>query len=109
MSDGSVDVVVAWVTAVDHETVDEFHGLGTLTTQLTGHDHLAALGAALHDEAQHTVAGPGRNQDVYMNLCCVDCYDTCPRFATGLTISLRKSCESMKILLSPFQISFQSL
>ena len=53
-----VDVVVAWVTGVDHESVNELHGLGTLTTELAGHYNLATLGSALHDEAQHTIAGP---------------------------------------------------
>lgn len=56
MSDGLIDVVVHRITAVDHQPVDELHRLGTLTAQFAGHDHLAALGAALHDETQHTVA-----------------------------------------------------
>ena len=30
-----VDVVVAWVTGVDHESVGEFHGLGTLSSQFS--------------------------------------------------------------------------
>ena len=55
---GSVDVVVTRVTGVDHQPVDEFHGLSPLTTQLAGNDNLATLGAALHDETEHTVAGP---------------------------------------------------
>ena len=53
-----VDVVVAWVTGVDHESVHELHGLGTLTTELAGNNNLATLGSALHDKAQHTIAGP---------------------------------------------------
>ena len=53
-----VDVVVAWVTGVDHESVHELHGLGTLTTELAGNYNLATLGSALHDETQHTIAGP---------------------------------------------------
>ena len=42
---------------MDHEAVEELHALGTLTAQLAAHDELAALHAALHDEAQHAVAG----------------------------------------------------
>ena len=53
-----VDVVVAWVTGVDHESVHELHGFGTLTTELAGNYNLATLGSALHDETQHTIAGP---------------------------------------------------
>ena len=59
VADGGVNVVVDGVSAVDHQTVHELHGLGPLTPQLAGHHHLAALSAALHDEAQHTVARPG--------------------------------------------------
>ena len=51
-----VDVVVAGVSGVDHETVDELHGLGSLTAQLARHHHLAPLRPGLHDEAQYTVA-----------------------------------------------------
>ena len=32
VTDGDVNVLGDWVTGVDHETVSEFHGLGTLTT-----------------------------------------------------------------------------
>lgn len=56
--DGTLNVVVDWVTRVNHQTVDELHGLGTLTTELTRDDDLAALGARLHHEAKHTVASP---------------------------------------------------
>lgn len=59
---GGIDVVVDGVSGVDHQTVDELHRLGTLTAQLAGHDHLAALGARLHDEAQHTVARAAHRQ-----------------------------------------------
>ena len=56
---GGVHIVVDRVSAVDHQPVDELHGLGPLAPQLAGHHHLAALSAALHDEAQHAVARPG--------------------------------------------------
>lgn len=57
MSDGNVDVVVLGLTRVDHPSVNEFHALGTLASQLAAHDDLAALGARLHDEAEDTIAG----------------------------------------------------
>lgn len=61
---GCVDVVIHGVPAVDHQAVHELHGLGALTSELARHDHLAALGAALHDEAEDTVAGSaGREQN----------------------------------------------
>ena len=54
----SIDVVVAGVAGVDHEAVDELHGLGTLTAQFAGHHDLASLSPGLHDEAKHTIACP---------------------------------------------------
>jgi hypothetical protein len=62
MSGGRVDVVVARITGMDHQTVDEFHRFGTLTAQFARHDHFATLGARFHDEAQHTVAGTTHGQ-----------------------------------------------
>lgn len=57
MSDGVVDVLVGWLTGVDHETVDELHRLGSSSSQFTGDDNLATLGAGLHDESEDTVTG----------------------------------------------------
>lgn len=57
MAGGAVDEVAGGLTGVDHEAVGELHGLGTGGTQLTGNDDLATLGAALHDEAEDTIAG----------------------------------------------------
>lgn len=54
---GAVDELLGGLTGVDHEAVGELHGLGTGSTELSGDDDLAALGARLHDEAQDTVAG----------------------------------------------------
>mmetsp|Transcript_421 Transcript_421/g.993 ORF Transcript_421/g.993 Transcript_421/m.993 type:complete len:202 (+) Transcript_421:20-625(+) len=53
---GGFDVLAHGVSGRDHVAVLELHGLPTLATQLAGHDHLATLGAVLHDEAQHAVA-----------------------------------------------------
>lgn len=50
------------VTGLDHVAVGELHGLGTLGTELAGHDHLCALGTLLHDVAQHTVARAAHGQ-----------------------------------------------
>lgn len=57
MTSGAVDEVAGGLTGVDHEAVGELHGLGTGSAQLTGDDNLATLGAALHDEAENTIAG----------------------------------------------------
>lgn len=58
-----VNVVVHWVSTVDHQTIHKLHGLGSLTSELARHNHLAALGTALHDEAEDTIAGSaGRQQ-----------------------------------------------
>ena len=62
MSACDIDVVVAWVTRVDHQAVDELHGLGSLTSELAGDNDLAALSARLHDESEDTVAGPSDSQ-----------------------------------------------
>ena len=53
-----INVVVGWVSGVNHEAVDELHGLGSLSSQLAGNDNLATLGAGLHDETEDSVASP---------------------------------------------------
>ena len=60
--DSALNKVVDRVTGVNHQAIDELHGLGTLTTELAGHDYLAALGARLHDEAKNTVASSLRTK-----------------------------------------------
>lgn len=58
-----VNVVIHWVSTVDHQAIHKLHGLGTLTSEFAGHNHLATLGTALHDEAEDTIAGSaGRKQ-----------------------------------------------
>jgi hypothetical protein len=42
----------------------ELHALGTGGPELSGNDDLATLGARLHDESQHTVAGPSDGQAI---------------------------------------------
>ena len=62
VTDGLLDVFVDRISRVDHDTVDELHGLSTLTTQLSRHNDLASLGLRLHDEAENTVAGTANGQ-----------------------------------------------
>ena len=56
VADGLVHIVCGGGTGLDHVTIDELHGLGTLSTELTRHNDFTTLGSAVHDEAQHTVA-----------------------------------------------------
>ena len=56
MADGVVNEVAGGLTGVDHESIGELHRLGTSSTNLSGDDNFAALGAGLHDKAEDTVA-----------------------------------------------------
>lgn len=62
MADSHIDVIVLWLTRVNHPAIDELHALGTLATKLAADDHLASLGARLHDETQHTIASTTHGQ-----------------------------------------------
>lgn len=57
VSGGGVHIVIGWLSRVDHEPIDEFHRLSSLSTQFSTHDDLATLGTRLHDEPKYTVAG----------------------------------------------------
>jgi len=57
VTDSRVDVVVERLTSLDHVTLRELLGLGTLATDLTGHRDISTLGTGLHDEAEDTVTG----------------------------------------------------
>ena len=46
------------------KTYSELHGLGTGSTELAGHDNLATLSTALHDEAEDTIAGTADGKTV---------------------------------------------
>lgn len=50
------DNVLSGLAGLDHVTISELLGLGTLAADLAGHADLSTLGARLHDEAQDTVA-----------------------------------------------------
>ena len=62
---GHIDVVVCWVSGVNHESVDEPHGLGSLSSKLARHNDLATLSSRLHDETEITVASPSDGQATY--------------------------------------------
>jgi hypothetical protein len=56
VSDGSVDVLLVGVTSLDHVSISELLGLGSLTTDLAGDSDDGSLGTGLHHEAEDTVA-----------------------------------------------------
>merc|ERR1712064_134888 len=41
---------------MDHQTINELHGLGSLSPQLSADNNLATLGSRLHDESEDTIA-----------------------------------------------------
>ena len=101
MAHGTVHVVLDGLAAGDHVAVLELHGLGALCAQLARHDHLAALGAALHDEAQHAVAGATNGEAseelVAQGLCLCDCAEA----AVGhlLRVQLHAALRKLEALL----------
>jgi hypothetical protein len=58
VADGVVDELVNGVSRVDHETIGEFHGFGTGSTELARNDHLATLSTRLHDKSKNTITCP---------------------------------------------------
>ena len=56
VSHGCVDVIVGWLSGVDHQTIHELHGFGSLSTQFSGHNDLTSLSSRLHDETEYSVA-----------------------------------------------------
>jgi hypothetical protein len=57
VTDGVVDEIFGWLTGMDHQAIHKFHGFGTLSTQLSRHDHLASLCTRLHDIPDDTITG----------------------------------------------------
>jgi len=45
MPDSTVNIDIGGLSTVDHETINKFHALGTLTSQLSRDHHFATLGA----------------------------------------------------------------
>lgn len=58
VADSVIDVILRGLTRVNHESVGELHGLGTLGAELSGNDNFTTLGTSIHDEAEDTVASP---------------------------------------------------
>ena len=56
MADSIVDEFTRRLARVDHETVGEFHGLCTSSTEFSRHDNFATLRTRLHDETGDTIA-----------------------------------------------------
>lgn len=61
MSNSHINIVIGWVSTVNHQTINKFHGLGTLTTELPRHHNFTAFGSTLHDESKHTITSPVHN------------------------------------------------
>merc|ERR1719333_161444 len=56
VSASHVNIIVDWVSGVDHQTINELHGLGSLSSQLSTDHDLATLSSGLHDETEDTIA-----------------------------------------------------
>ena len=63
MAHGGVNIVVNRVPTVDHEAIHKLHGFSPLSSKFPRHHDLAAFGPTLHDEPQHTIAGPSGAQE----------------------------------------------
>mmetsp|Transcript_12557 Transcript_12557/g.18306 ORF Transcript_12557/g.18306 Transcript_12557/m.18306 type:complete len:288 (+) Transcript_12557:38-901(+) len=57
VSDGHVGVYLSSMSSLDHVSISELHGLGTLSTELSGDNNLTSLGAGLHDETDDSITG----------------------------------------------------
>jgi hypothetical protein len=55
VSDGSVDVDVGGFSTVDHQTIDELHALGSLTSKFARNNNFTTLSSRLHDETENTI------------------------------------------------------
>jgi hypothetical protein len=64
VASSGVDVILGGLTTLNHVTVTEFHGLSSLTTELSGNDEFATLGLVLHNETENTIAGSSDSQTV---------------------------------------------
>ncbi len=56
VSDRTVNVLLRGEARVDHEPIHKLHRLGSLSSKLSGHDHLTTLRPTLHDKAEHSIA-----------------------------------------------------
>jgi len=64
VTSSGIDEVLSWLTGVDHEAIGELHALGTSSTELARNDNLTALGTALHDESENTIASSSYGKTV---------------------------------------------
>eukprot|EP01127_Copromyxa_protea_P019052 TRINITY_DN60_c0_g1_i1.p1 TRINITY_DN60_c0_g1~~TRINITY_DN60_c0_g1_i1.p1 ORF type:complete len:153 (-),score=19.42 TRINITY_DN60_c0_g1_i1:306-764(-) len=64
VTDSLVDVVVGGITRLLHVTITELHGLGSLSSKLSGYDDFATLGFVLHNETDNTIASTSDGQTV---------------------------------------------
>jgi hypothetical protein len=64
VTSSGIDEVLCWLTRVDHETVGEFHALGTSSTELARDDNFATLSTALHDETKDTIASAANSETI---------------------------------------------
>lgn len=69
VTDSRINVVVNRVSAVNHQAIHKLHGLGSLTSQLTRDNNFTTPGSTLHDETQHTIAGPGERTNTINYKC----------------------------------------
>ena len=56
MANSGVDVRANGVTGLNHVTITELHGLGTLSSDFTRNDDLATTGIGFHDESDNSIA-----------------------------------------------------
>mmetsp|Transcript_13573 Transcript_13573/g.28663 ORF Transcript_13573/g.28663 Transcript_13573/m.28663 type:complete len:279 (-) Transcript_13573:109-945(-) len=57
VTDSNIGVDLSSMSRLDHVTISEFHGLGTLPSQLSGYNDLASLSRSLHNETNNSVTG----------------------------------------------------
>lgn len=96
MTHGCVDVVIHRVSAVDHQAIHKLHGLGTLTSELAGHNHLTTLGSALHDEAEDAIAGSaGKEQQQPQRY---SHSAKCTRFRAGILRQFQAQATTLQLL-----------
>ena len=90
MAHGGVHIVVNRVPTVDHEAIHKLHGFSPLSSKFPRHHDLAAFGPTLHDEPQHTIAGPLGAQETESHLCH---YQTWPLNPTPLQIRTQPALD----------------
>merc|ERR1712066_940836 len=62
VTNGGIDILSDGVTGMDHETVREFHGFCSLSSQFTRNDDFTALSSGFHDESKNTISSTSDSQ-----------------------------------------------